>query len=77
MIQLSSKNDDSSLGYDVIITGHIFKIDKFVDLRRPKGASDVHKVSASSAAQASEARLYMYIHTLIDNKDIYVYIRYI
>ena len=28
------------------------------DLRRPKGASGGHKVSASRAAQASEARLY-------------------
>ena len=31
------------------------------DLRRPKGASGGHKVSASRAAQASEARLYIYI----------------
>ena len=29
MIQLSSKNDDSSLCYDVIITHQILKIDKF------------------------------------------------
>ena len=29
------------------------------DLRRPKGASGGHKVSASRAAQASEARLYI------------------
>ena len=28
------------------------------DLRRPKGASGGHEVSASRAAQASEARLY-------------------
>ena len=78
MMQLSSKNDDSSLCYDVIITHQNFKIDKFGDFscdidynsrtdvyrdaisliinqcdpRRPKG------VSASRAAQASEARLY-------------------
>ena len=30
------------------------------DLRRPKGASGGHKVSASRAAQASEACLYIY-----------------
>ena len=30
--------------------------------RRPKGASGGHKVSASRAAQASEARLYIYIY---------------
>ena len=29
MMQLSSKNDDSSLCYDVIITHQIIKIDKF------------------------------------------------
>ena len=29
------------------------------DTRRPKGASGGHKVSASRAAQASEARLYI------------------
>ena len=29
------------------------------DPRRPKGASGVHKVSASLAAKASEARLYI------------------
>ena len=82
---LSSKNDDSSLCYDVIITHQKFlKIDKFGDFscdidynnrtdfrvvisliinqcdpRRPKGASGGHKVSASRAAQASEARLYL------------------
>ena len=33
------------------------------DPRRPKGASGGHKVSASRAAQASEAHLYTYIHT--------------
>ena len=32
------------------------------DPRRPKGASDGHKVSASRAAQASEARLSYVIH---------------
>ena len=83
MIQLSSKNDDSSLCYDVIITHQNFEIDKFGDFscdidyssrtdifrddisliinqcdsKRPKGASGGHKVSASRAAQASEARL--------------------
>ena len=31
------------------------------DSRRPKGASGRYKVSASRAAQASEARLYIYI----------------
>ena len=31
-----------------------------VTTRRPKGASGGHKVSASRAAQASEARLYIY-----------------
>ena len=82
MMQLSSKNDDSSLCYDVIITHQKFKIDKFGDFssdidynsrtdifrddisliinqcdsRRPKGASGGHKVSASRAAQASEAK---------------------
>ena len=30
------------------------------DLRRPKGASGGHEVSASRTAQASEARLYIY-----------------
>ena len=34
------------------------------DSRRPKGASGGHKVSASRAAQASEARLY-HINTLV------------
>ena len=94
MIQLSSKYDDSSLCYYLIITHQNFKIDKFGDFscyidynsrtdvfrdaisliinqcdpRRPKGASGGHKVSASRAAQASEARLYIYIspHTLIE-----------
>ena len=33
------------------------------DPRRPKGASGGHKVSASRAAQANEARLYIYIYT--------------
>ena len=33
------------------------------DPRRPKGASCGHNVSASRAAQASEARLYIYIYT--------------
>ena len=32
------------------------------DPRRPQDASGGHKVSASRAAQASEARLYIYIH---------------
>ena len=32
------------------------------DPRRSKGASSGHKVSASRAAQASEARLYIYIY---------------
>ena len=32
------------------------------DPRRPKGASGGHKVSASRAAQASEAPLYIYIY---------------
>ena len=36
------------------------------DPRRPKGASGGHKVSASRAAQASEARLYIYKYTLIE-----------
>ena len=82
MMQLSSKNDDSALCYDVII---FKKIDKFgvfssdidfktkMDIfrddisliinqchpRRPKGASGGHEVSASRAAQASEARLFI------------------
>ena len=34
--------------------------------RRAKGASGGHKVSASRAAQASEARLYVYISLRID-----------
>ena len=86
MIQLSSKNDESSLCYDVIIARiKNFQIDKFGDFssdidyhsrtyifrdaisliinqcypRRPKGASGGHEVSASRAAQASEARLYI------------------
>ena len=33
------------------------------DPRRPKGASGGHEVSASRAAQASEARLYIYIYS--------------
>ena len=36
------------------------------DPRRPKGASGGHKVSASRAAQASEARLYIYKYTIIE-----------
>ena len=82
---ISSKNDDSSLCYDVIITHQNFKSGKFGDFscdieynsrtdvfrdvisliinqcdpRRPKGASGGHEVSASRAAQASEARLYL------------------
>ena len=94
MIQLLSKNDYSSLCYDVIITHQKFKIDKFGDFssdidynsrtdilrdaislimnqcdsRRPKGASGGHKVSASRAAQASEARLYIYIYTVPGQK---------
>ena len=36
------------------------------DPRRPKGASGGHKVSASRAAQSSEARLYTHIYTLIE-----------
>ena len=78
MMQLSSKNDDSSLCYDVIITHQNFKncdmycnsrTDVFRDIisliinqcdpRRPKGASGGHKVSASRAAHASEARLFL------------------
>ena len=84
MMQLSSKNDDSSLCYDLIITHQNFEIEKFgdlscdidyncmtdlfrdvisllinqSDLRQPKGASAGHKVSASLAGQASEARLF-------------------
>ena len=34
MMQLSSKNDDSSLCYDVIIMHQILKIDKFGDFSR-------------------------------------------
>ena len=42
------------------------------DPRRPKGASGGHKVSASRAAQASEARLYIIqIITKILNKNIF------
>ena len=77
MMQLSSKNDDSSLYYDVIIDKfgdfscnieYNCMTDLFRDVisllfnqcdpRRPKGASGGHKVSASHAAQASEARLF-------------------
>ena len=36
------------------------------DPRRPKGASGGRKVSASRAAQASEARLYIYTHIHIN-----------
>ena len=36
------------------------------DSRSPKGASGGHKVSASRAAKASEARLYIHIDTLIE-----------
>ena len=36
------------------------------DPKRPKGASDGHKVSASRTAQASESRLYIYIYTLLE-----------
>ena len=97
MMQLSSKNDDSSLCYDVFITQQNFKIDNFGDFssdidfntkldifrvaitliinqcdhRRPKGASGGHKVSASRAAQASEARLY----TIYINRVLIVRIR--
>ena len=35
------------------------------DPRRPKGASNGHKVSASRAVQASEARLYVYKSVII------------
>ena len=38
------------------------------DLRRPKGASGGHKVSASRAAQASEARL-----LLVNSINVYIY----
>ena len=79
MMYLSSKNDDLSLCYDVIITHQKFNSMTVVfrdvisliinqcDPRRPKGPSGGHKVSASRAAQASEARLYIYIY-------IYIYI---
>ena len=40
----------------------IFLIINQCDPRLPQGASGRHKVSASRAAQASEARLYMYTH---------------
>ena len=85
MMQLSSKNNGSSLCYDVIITLQKILIDEFdyfsskteifraisviinqCGPRRPKGASGGYKVSASRAAQASEARLYIY--TLIGQK---------
>ena len=36
------------------------------DHRRPKGAYGGHKVFSSHAAQASEARLYIYKYTLIE-----------
>ena len=36
------------------------------DLRRLKGVFGGHKVSASRAAQASEARLYIYKYTTIE-----------
>ena len=43
------------------------------DPRRPKGASGGHKVSASRAAQANEARLYIYTHqSSLNSKDIYI-----
>ena len=44
----------------------IFFIINQCDPRRPKGASGGHKVSASRAAQASEARLYIYKYKLIE-----------
>ena len=37
-------------------------------VRRPKGASGVHKVSASRAAHASDARLYIYIYAVSGQK---------
>ena len=43
-----------------IFRDDIFLILNQCDFKRPKGASGVHKVSASRAAQASEARLYIY-----------------
>ena len=85
-MQLSSKNDDSSLCYDVIIAHQKFsnlviffsdidlnpKMDIFIDaifliinqcdLRRSKGASGGHKVSASRAA-----RLYIYLYISVTN----------
>ena len=43
----------------VVFRDVIFGIINQCDPRRPKGASGGHKVSASCAAQASEARLYI------------------
>ena len=37
------------------------------DPRRPKGASGGHEVSASRAAEASEARLYIYMCSVLEN----------
>ena len=63
MVQLSSKYDDSSLCYDVIITNQkILKIDNFgvfssdIDF---KSKMDIFSddIPASRAAQAGEARL--------------------
>ena len=47
-------------GTDVFIDVISLLINQY-DPRRPKGVSGGHKVSASRAAQASEARLYIYV----------------
>ena len=57
------KFDDFSSDFDYNSRTDIFRdaislIINQCDSRRPKGASGGHKVSASCAAQASEARLY-------------------
>ena len=85
MAYLSSKKDNSSPYYDVIIMHPNLKIERFCDFssvvdynsktdafsdvihltinqyefRRPMGPSSGYNVSASRAAQASEARLYI------------------
>ena len=63
--------DDFSSDIDFNSKINIFRdvifliINQCVDSRLPKGASGGHKVSACRAAKASEARLYIYIHTHI------------
>ena len=77
-----SSNIDYNNKTDVFIDVISLIIDQ-CDPRSPNGASGGHKVSASYAAEASEARLYIYMYTYIninrvfnikDNIYIYIYL---